>query len=125
MTIPKIDVFEERRGYVLRWIVDDDCGDEIGELDPPTDMPTSNALGERENWIAYKAAEPFAELNKGKYEGFTFESLTKATAALRAVRAAFRADDAAQQGTPWPAWAVTAQAAGWKPPRGWKPGVKP
>lgn len=120
MIIPKIDVFEERRGYVLRWIVDGDCGGEIGELDPPTKMPTtSNA--ERENWIVYKAAEPFAEPDKDKYEGFTFESLSKARTALRAVRAALRVDAAAQQGVPWPAWAVTAQAAGWKPPRGWKP----
>ena len=124
MTIPKVDVFEMREGYELRWIIDGDAAGSIGELDLPDEMPTPEADQEmREIWLAHKAAEPFASETR-PHSGFTYESASKANAALRAVRAAFRADLAAQQGTPWPAWAVTAQAAGWKPPRGWKPGGK-
>lgn len=49
-------------------------------------------------------------------------SYKQATAYLRAMRTAalgaLRAFDAK---TPWPEWALTAQAAGWTPPKGWKP----
>ena len=121
MSIPKIDIFETRTGYVIRWIIDGDDGGDIGEGQQPDEIPTANEMGERDSWIAHQAAKPFAESGKAKYEGFTFESASKATAAVRAIRAAFRADLAAQQGAPWPQWAITAKAAGWTAPRGWKP----
>jgi len=46
-------------------------------------------------------------------------SKTTCVAFLRICRAAYRAAKTSLR--PWPAWAVQASAAGWKPPKGWKP----
>jgi len=37
---------------------------------------------------------------------------------MRTIKTALRH---AHDDTPWPEWALKAQAAGWKPPKGWKP----
>jgi hypothetical protein len=60
------------------------------------------------------AAKPFAE-SRGR-NGFVFGSQSSALKALRAARAALK-----NLGAPMPEWALKATAAGWKPPKGWKP----
>lgn len=47
-----------------------------------------------------------------------FSSKSKATEALRQIKAEWKALQAA---TPWPEWAVEAVRNGWKPPKGWTP----
>ncbi len=50
--------------------------------------------------------------------GFEFESNADAQKALKLLNACYKA---ARDNTPWPAWALQAQASGWKAPKGWKP----
>lgn len=58
------------------------------------------------------------ELSKTFVDGnvFLFETQSSATAALRVAKTALKNID-----VPMPSWATQALAAGWKPPKGWKP----
>jgi len=56
------------------------------------------------------------------HDGYEFESEASAKKFCAAMRAALKAADAEYDtGVPWPEWAKQATAAGWKPPKGWKP----
>ena len=51
-------------------------------------------------------------------KGYCWESRSAAQTALRSCNAAMKQ---LASGKPWPEWAMKAKAAGWKPPKGWKP----
>ena len=65
-----------------------------------------------------EAVEQLARPCQITSRGLVWQGRASARAALRcakAVLAQLRRD------APWPEWAVTAQAAGWKAPKGWRP----
>lgn len=66
--------------------------------------------------IAYFAAKKTDGVERD-HNGFFWESKAMASNALRVVKAAI----AAGVERPMPEWAATAIAAGFKPPKGWKP----
>lgn len=59
-----------------------------------------------------------AGLVHGEGAKLEFGSKSRAERALRIVKACKKL---AEENVPWPEWALQAQAAGWKPPKGWKP----
>jgi hypothetical protein len=72
------------------------------------------------NWemrIAQAAAKPFADEDEEGYGKYLFPSKKAAQQALTAANGALLRGDQ----KPWPAWAAQAKAAGWTPPKGWKP----
>jgi len=122
MPIPKIAVVPISRvyancsGFYIQWRFEDEfggcIGDVAGEDQDDTDARLANA-----------AARPFA-INgetKSTVAPFIFADQATANKAATAIRTAFKIDAATRAGLPWPEWAVKANAAGWKPPRGWSP----
>ncbi len=108
------------RNYVFRvvWFLGDeqeegatlgDCNWEKRLSDDPTD----------EHALASKtASEYFPTMGD---HGFYWGTRSGAEAARRAANAAIKV---AQSEVPWPEWAQQALKAGWKTPKGWKPGHK-
>jgi hypothetical protein len=109
-------------GFMLTWCDDDRAGENLGETCfQRSDLASADAATRQ------RAAEYFAALDlKPQPEatrwGFQWPTVSAARSALRAVNTARRlARTQAATATPMPEWAMTALAAGWKPPRGWKP----
>lgn len=99
----------------IGWIIPDDneFGAYVGDM--RYDSPVAPKDKETwEAWAVYQAVKPFAE-GMTQLNGFYFGSKKKAQLALQA------ANDALISNAPWPEWAVRAKAAGWAPPKGWKP----
>lgn len=115
----RLEIIECRDGYGIIWVVDGEDGAEVGDFAfgraRPKDQDGVDA------WLAYHAAKPLADGVRGAQEGFRFATKRRANEALRAIRAALRADKDAQKNKPWPAWAQSAAAAGWRAPKGWVP----
>jgi hypothetical protein len=104
----RLDIFADRCNFIVAWD-DEGCpGLALGE----------DAGDELEHDIATKAAEAIGTHDRRADGAFVWESESDAKKALRAARAAVRA---AKAGKPLPEWAITATAAGWKPPKGWTP----
>lgn len=131
----KLDVFTNFGSYYVGWCMDGDVGAWVGQ-----DAKKSVGLltGERnvartkrnEDDFEYLTVEIAAikwvgehtEDARPVYEGYSFESKRRAFEFLKAMRAALKAAKREfNDGVPWPEWAKTAEAAGWKPPKGWKP----
>lgn len=133
----KIDIFQDRYEYHVSW-TDEEADDEgawIGQ-DANTPLDTlrakmATAKQKREfddyeylaveiaaqNWVS---GSPAGVSQAG--HGYEFETLAKAKQFLAAMRAEMKAAKAEyDSGVLWPEWAKQAQAAGWKPPKGWKP----
>lgn len=82
---------------------------------------------------ALRTAGRTAGVKRAGHDGYRWASRTAAFAALRAIKTAVNvvnscggASGAGHSGHPHteepsPRWAVKAQAAGWKPPKGWTP----
>lgn len=111
--------------YRLTWYIaeDDDLGGSIGETRySAADLVDGMPREDRDCAVAFLAAKttPGARTSgSGKYDqDVWWETKAEATAALRTVNAALKADRSA---TPWPEWTKQATAAGWKPPKGWAP----
>jgi len=68
-------------------------------------------------WEAWQADRCVANFADGRdEEGFWFKTKKKAQSAMKA------ANEGLSSGKPpWPNWALQAKAAGWLPPKGWKP----
>lgn len=75
-------------------------------------MPTDKS--DWEIWQAHRTIKPLAEGRD--YDGFYFLSGKDARAAMHLANEALLAGS-----SPWPEWAVLAKAAGWTPPKNWKP----
>lgn len=123
----RLIIVESSVGYRIQWEIDD--GDDKGAFlgqekkEPPEDFYASTTPMDREYWAAERAG--FQVIKDGDPDtrghdstGFWWESRTQATKALAKVKALM---NAALEGVPWPDWAVQASAAGWKPPKGWRP----
>lgn len=103
--------------YVIGWWdPNSDCfgaflGEGLASFETPRDRD------EWEFWIADKAVAEFAEERVKTIAPFRFKNQKIARLALSAANKALREGN----DVPWPAWAIQAQAAGWTPPKGWKP----
>jgi hypothetical protein len=104
----RLDTFEVRYDWIVAWDDEGYPGLALGE----------DAGDEPEHIAASKAAESLGTNRRRTDGALTWESKSDATKALRAARAAVKA---AKAGKPLPEWAITATAAGWKPPKGWTP----
>ena len=110
-------VLEEARGrFYLCWQYPEDTGGVLGQdpSDGEGSCPDDKDQDAWEHWVASKAIRSCKEVQRDPY-GFYFESEALAKKALRVAKAALKADK------PIPEWAEKALAAGWKPPKGWKP----
>ena len=96
--------------FIAEW---QDVGGTVGENGPAKPNPPAEKY-DWEVWQAERTVAPFAQGRDGN--GYYFESGKKAKLALDAANDALFTGDA-----PWPAWAREAKAAGWTPPKGWKP----
>lgn len=115
----KLRIIECRNGYGIIWVVDGEHGAEVGDF--AFDWARPKDQDDVDPWLAYHAARPLADGGRGACDGFRFTTRRRANEALRAIRAALRADKDAQKNKPWPAWAQAAAAAGWRAPKGWVP----
>lgn len=95
--------------HIAEW---GDAGGCVGEAELPDEPPKS-----KDGWETWQAARYVRDLADGRDEtGFYFETKKKAQVALKAANEGLHSGEA-----PWPAWALQAKAAGWTPPKGWKP----
>lgn len=111
--IAKMGVFRTPEGFGIAWIDDDE---NYGESD-------GLYLGEdggddAEHMAATNAARAVRDPEETSGGGLCWHTATDAKAALRVAKAAVKA---LRECKPWPEWATTALAAGWKPPKGWAP----
>lgn len=100
--------------YRLAWFIKDwqDIGGRVGDEAPGPTPPK-----DKSEWEVWQAARSVMALADGRdQDGYYFESLSRARAALAAANAGLLSGEA-----PLPAWALLAKAAGWTPPEGWKP----
>jgi hypothetical protein len=122
----RLDISEDPRTgyYVIGWWDEDDGveGDLLlGHVISVNDNDSPEEIGEAKehNYVSDKLKQQqFPPDSVDSSGGFMWESRAQATAALRVAKTLlkqFRSD------RPWPAWALRAVEAGWKPPRGWKP----
>ena len=122
----KLVVVDSGVFYRIQWELDD--GDDMGAFlgqekqSPPEDFYKATSM-DRDYWAAERAG--FQVIQEGDPDtrghdstGFWWESKAQATKALTKVKALMAS---ALSSVPWPEWAITAQANGWKPPKGWKP----
>jgi hypothetical protein len=122
----KLVVVEDRSVYRIQWELDD--GDDMGAFlgqerrEPPADYNKASKM-DRDYWAAERAG--FQVIKEGDRDtrghdaiGFWWESKTQAAKAFTKIRALMKSS---LSEIPWPDWAVQASAAGWKPPKGWKP----
>jgi hypothetical protein len=140
----KLVLLEERDGYAIAWEINDpEYGTDIGAYLGDHDIVRSDiekiiaACAKPEDFDGMEhdlASRTVADFVKNMGDavrctatyGFRFERKSDAQKALTAAKAAVkalreRAKQVAKNSTPWPTWALQAKAAGWKPPKGWKP----
>jgi hypothetical protein len=126
-----LDIFEssghqQPYGYYIAWFLveDGDVGGVLGDEKYPKNYVPKNE-GSWSCYTATMAVDAFAKtldsdrVTKGNsYDTWYFERRSDAVEALRQANAAL---SLGWQDKPMPEWAVTALAAGWTPPKGWKP----
>lgn len=110
----RLVVFEDRYGYRIGWECDGDTGAVIGQDKSDGTGPAPTDRDAWEVWIASKLAKESGAYRDGA--AFCWESKSAALAVLRAIKLQFRNAE-----RPLPEWATTALAAGWKPPKDWRP----
>lgn len=72
--------------------------------------------------LAKKEKDSDIFLRRGVSGGYEFESMAAAKRFLAAMKSAVKAArHEYDTGIAWPEWARQAHAAGWKPPKNWKP----
>lgn len=119
MAKDKIVLDSDRDGYFLVWFIAEvaDLGATLGE---DTYTAADLAKAKPADWAHIKATitagQTAGAVRRGP-AGYRWETKADAAAALRAVNAVLK--DTSSK--PWPTWAVEARAAGWTPPKNWKP----
>ena len=118
-----LTIFEDARDeYYIAWAFDGDAGARVGQSDasPETLRRQITAAKDREDIEFLKAELVAAEDEKATrrgVDGFIWGGLSAAQAALKRMKLSI----ADESNVPWPEWALTAKAAGWTAPKGWKP----
>lgn len=116
------------RGFQITWLCEEtDLGATLGDttytaadLDREGDCDHAAASLACDEVALPLVARELAEHEK--FTGWIFYNQSDARKALKAANAALKALRARQkQKEPWPLWALTAKAAGWVAPKGWKP----
>lgn len=103
--------------FRIQWVFEDlGEGATLGESVYTDRDLTKSEASDREHILATITASKTEGVKHDRH-GYYWPSMSSAKAALRAIKAAWKLDT----GAPWPEWAVKAQGAGWKPPKGWKP----
>lgn len=118
MAKPRLFIDDDRSYYRITWYLPDegDHGATLGE------SRYTRAHLERakcdDDWehIAATIAVSEAPGVQRDRDGYYWESRKDAVAALRTANTVLK-----NRKKPWPEWALQAQAAGWKAPKGWKP----
>lgn len=138
----KIGIFDEKYAFRVSWYDDDEgeggsLGQEHSRGVEAMDASMAKAKERRtsEDWEHYEylyveraAQQWYAALGPRATEvtiatvGYVLENERLARELLKVGRNAVKnAKLEWDSGVPWPEWARTAQANGWKPPKGWKP----
>lgn len=103
--------------YRIVWYLaeNQDIGGVLGD-EEYTDEQLAKCLSDedRQHIVATIAASKTIDVRCDS-NGYFWETKAQATMALRACNAALRTKMV------WPEWATKASAAGWKPPKNWKP----
>lgn len=119
MSINRLDVFYQQYRWIVAW---DDEGYPGGILGESTEDEEGH---DPEHEAASKAARLCDPADGALGGAMYWDDEQSATRALRAARAAVKAHRAAvkaeKAGKPWPDWAKTAKAQGWREPKGWTP----
>lgn len=110
---------QDRLGYYICWIIDGDEGGILGEERYTVDdLQRETDPDAREHIAANLAASNSDGVQIPRHGCYYWETQAQVKAALKMAREAIKQ---AHRGTPWPEWALKAQAAGWTPPKGWTP----
>lgn len=139
----KLGIFEDRYNYRVSWYDEEDGeGGSIGQdhsRRPPSafDAEIEEAKKDRsqdgydhfEYLVVERAARVWFEEQTAKgadvragVSAYEMGSRNLASSLLSVARAAVKqAKSEWTANVPWPDWAKTALAQGWKPPKGWKP----
>ncbi len=100
----------------IAWLVDDDIGAVTGDR-VLKDNPNDTDEDRKSTWEMMTADNAVRSFAGGKNSGgFYFSTRKQAQLAMLAAN-----ESLLNGGAPMPQWAVSALAAGWKPPKGWKP----
>lgn len=113
-----IDDRDDYGRYRIGWYFseDGDFGAMLGDTKyAERDLAKMTCSEDRDCVIAYLAAVKTEGVEVGR-DGIWWDGRKRAQNALRAIKAAVSNAE-----HPWPEWAVKARAAGWTPPKGWKP----
>ena len=111
----KLAIIEDGYAYRICWVVDGEEGAWLGDYLYPQHNPTFH--DDNEHRVATEAANQAGGCEIENF-GLRWESKARAQEALVSARAALKA---ARSSKPYPEWALTALAAGWKAPKGWVP----
>lgn len=112
-----------RDEWVIQWICDGDDGGCLGE-DVYTRADIATADEESWNHVVANvvAAEMLPQFGDAARRdgmcGYIFDREADARAVLRAIKTEWKS---LKSSRPWPEWAKTAAANGWKAPKGWQP----
>jgi len=114
-----LGIDEQDGAWRVAWYLpeDEDFGAYVGDRDV-SEYTGGSDEKKKARWeimTADAAAKPFADGRKDMY-GYRFDSEKQARLAMLAANTSLL-----NSGAPMPDWAVKATAAGWKPPKGWKP----
>ena len=121
-----LDITDGHHGtYRIAWFIDGhegatlgDGGETAAQLAKKIKAATGSSSEAKSSREYYSASLVMFATDGMKRDsrGFYWESISDAKAALKVARLAVKNCD-----HPWPDWAIKAKAAGWSPPRGWKP----
>ena len=130
MSRDSVEIDEYLGRFYLVWHVDGEVGAYVGEagLGPLARAAKLEEAQKEENQeeVEYWAVEVAVAATpgvQGDEYGFFWEFMAGATDALRHARAVLKMERLRfkNKENPWPPWALEAKAAGWKPPKNWKP----
>jgi len=110
----RLVVFEKQNVYRIGWYLQEeqDMGATLGEEDK-----REFSKDEWDYKLAIETIEALPDVEKDK-DGYFWESRKEAQEVLKQIKTAIKSY---QSGVKMPDWAKKALAAGWKPPKGWKP----
>ena len=121
----KLAIDSGRYGFWIGWWDDEDdmmAGDlRLGEVLPvsPKDSVEDQKGCEEHNFITDEVRKEVPP-DYIDNEAFCWDTENRVKKALGVARRALKAFKSHYK-KPWPEWALRAHAAGWRPPKGWKP----